>query len=119
MHYSGLGEFRSLILQKHADLRTSLSYMLQNLVTDLLVNHPILFNDLVELFVNRLFIAPKLTPTLRTPVLLLLNYVFGSAHGAVAMLSLTYFTPQGSIVEAFWSKQMQHYFYSSSPPFAV
>jgi hypothetical protein len=52
-------------------------------------------------------------------MLFLLNDILGSANSAIRMLDQLKITPQGSMVVALWSKQIQHYFYYSSSPFTV
>ena len=52
-------------------------------------------------------------------MLFLFNYVFRSTAYTVGVLDFEINTTQGSMVVAFWSKQIQHYFYSLSYPLAV
>lgn len=116
---SFFAKFRSLTLQYPSSMWAVLGDMLQYLITGLLIHHFVLLNDLVELFVKRGPIATKLTSALRTSMLFLFDYVFGSASDTVGVLDFEINTPQGSMVVAFWSKQIQHYFYSLSSPLAV
>lgn len=85
----------------------------------LLVYHLVLLYHLVELSVQGGFVAAELPAALRATMLLLLDNVLGCAHGAVRVLDRVWGTLQGSMVVAFWAKQMQHYFYSLSSPLAV